>query len=158
MGLWEMLTKGEGAPWGAMQTGRPDMPVADLGAYQGYNTQPAYAAGKARIGRGAAAGREQALARLRQAGVQGADQGAALANVAGQQAEAEGNLEAALAQLDQQTRMANRDFAMQRYANDLSAFGAENAGRGAFWNSLAELGGSLGGAYLGGAMGRKGVK
>lgn len=149
MDLWAALTKGEGTPWGAMQTGKPAFPAQSLSAYEGMDTTAQGQAGRARIGKQAAGAREQALARLRQAGVKGADTGAAIANVAGQQTDALGNLEAQLQNMDMQAREANRRAALDKYTADMMAFAGEQKGRGDFWNSLANLGGTAAGAYLG---------
>lgn len=138
MGLWEALTKGEGTPWGAAQTGRPGFPEMDPEAYAGFDTSKMAAAARNKIGRGAAQAREQALARLQASGVHGADTGAAVSNIAGQQTDALADMEGKMSQMQYQSQMANRDAALKKYENDLMANAGENNGRGQFWNSLAQ--------------------
>jgi hypothetical protein len=149
MGLWESLTTGEGTPWGPTKTGQPNMPNMDLGSYKGFDTSPLAAAARQKIGKGAAGAREQSLARLRQAGVKGADTGAALANVAGQQSDALAQMEADMAMKEYQSQQQERDAALKKYELEMMGYAGENQGRAGFWNSLASLGGELGGAYLG---------
>jgi hypothetical protein len=148
--LWDALTKGEGTPWGPTQMGKPELPSTDLNAYQGMDTSPMLKAGKARIGNAAAKGREQALAQLRKAGVRGADTGAAIAGVAGNQLDALGNLEANLAGMDQQARADAQRRAMEQYAAQMMGYAGEQQGRSGFWNSLMGAAGSGLGSYFGG--------
>jgi hypothetical protein len=107
-------------------------------------------AGRARIGNAAAKGREQSLAQLRKAGVRGADTGAAIAGVAGQQMDAMGNLEANLAQMDQQAKADAQRRAMEQYTAQMMGFAGEQQGRSGFLNSLMGAAGSGLGAYFGG--------
>lgn len=138
MGLWEALSKGEGTPWGAAQTGRPNFPSMNPEDYEGFDTSKLAAGARARIGNQAAKAREQALARLQASGVHGADTGAAVANVAGQQTDALADMEGKMALMGYQSQGANRDAALRKYENDLMANAGENQGRGNFWNSLMQ--------------------
>lgn len=141
------------ALWGPAQTGKPSYPSLDPSAYSGFDTAPLAAAAKTRIGNQAAKAREQALSRLQASGVHGADTGAALANVAGQQTDALANNEAQMSAMDYQSRLGNRDAALRKYENDLMANAGEENARSSLLAALMGTIGTIGGGYFGGPAG-----
>lgn len=170
--MGDAITKGKGTPWGPMETGRPDQPVIDTA----FMTDPSQIAGRdqtaqrkamrSRVATGAGRATEQALASLGRAGVQGSDQSRALADIAGGQAGALGDVEATLEREDtdyrtqlmnlmNQAKDAKNRYALQKYGMDESAFEKEQQGRGDFYGGIADLASAGLGSYFGAKAGRK---
>jgi hypothetical protein len=168
MGFWEMLTKGEGTPWGAMESGKPDAPQnlmagvnQDPNAYSGFDRSGLKSAMMRNLQKQGMRTQGQARAGLQRAGIQGADTSRALVDLAAQQEEGGNAIEADIAMKEWQDKVGERDramqaaqaqqnYLMQRYAADQAQYGQENASRGGFWNSLLSAAGAGLGGYLGG--------
>lgn len=148
------------SPWGPMQYGKPDDLKLETDPYamQGApDLSPMRQAMMQRIAKQGEGSTNQAMASLNKAGVQGADQTRALADIAGNVAQGQAQGEAQLNQQDFGNRMglmeALNNARTRKYGIDSQNYGNEQSARQGFWGGAMDLGGTLGGAALGGAFG-----
>jgi hypothetical protein len=154
------LFTGAGTPWGAPQQKGADFSGIsyDPMAYSGFDSSALAKAMRRRMMEQGARTQAQATAGLNKAGIKGADTSRALTDLAAQQEQGLGDIEAQTALQDYNTRMANRDAAMkmEMFKQSLNAQrqAAEEASRSSFWGNLMNVGGAIGGAYLGNKWGQ----
>lgn len=145
---------GEGTPWGAMENGKA-APLIDDPYNAAIHAPDQSALRRAMMQRIAAnAGQNQAgaLAGLQKAGVQGADSSRAIGRIAGEQGQAQGQLEAQLGQQDFNNRLGLMDAINQNRRAQMQAYNQEQEQRGNFWGGLAKTAGGVAGSWLGGGF------
>ena len=131
-----------------------------------YDQGPLRQAMQQAIAKNAAGSREQALSSLGRAGVNGADTGRAMNDVASTEANQENQLEAQLSQQDYQNRMSQMSYLnslaanqynsqLTSYYSDLNAYLAERQSRANSLQSGLSAGMSTGGSMLGQYLGSK---
>ncbi len=155
--FWDMLTTGQGTPWGPMQTGMPSTPNYGKiqtnpydASIQAPDLSPLRQAMNQHIAQQGMLQGQQSGAGMQRAGIHGADQMRGMADVAQGQAQARNGMEAGLQQQDFGNRLAEMNAGNQatlgqnnqllnQYQTELGNYGQENQGRSDFWNGIGSL-------------------
>lgn len=159
------LFTGAGLPWGAMDTGRPDIPqfedlAFDPNKFQGPDLSPYRQAMARRIAARGGEATTAARGALTASGFgRSGDTEGAISRIAGETAQGQNELDAALGLEDWRNKMglmdaynraisARNEMKQRRYEGDREAFEREQGQRGSFYGNLLGLGGQLGSAAL----------
>lgn len=161
--MGNVLTGGQGTPWGPTEFGRPNTP-----AYESYDTDISHfmntpqiqqAANDAALqGGNAERGYLAAQSKMLGSGTSSGSQQGALANIAAQNEKNKNALITGLAQTSMdaynRARQARNDLLSRQYGIDLGAYGNEQNARGEAIGSLLGGLGKLGGTYWGSQLGK----
>ncbi len=155
---------GAGTPWGEgpKDPYQPQYKSFSPGDYQGFDSSGLAAALRQQIGANTSRGTSRLQGQLQASGGGGADAGAGLAALQGEQGAAENTLTAQLARQDYEDRYSQYLNQMQQEQDkanrDQARYGQEVSGRAAPWQALGQIGGAaLGsvGGPIGAALGSK---